>query len=81
MPKIEVSLPDQTESEIEHLVEQGKFINREQAIEELLSMGISTYGVAEESSSGMDQDMFSQALDDQQDPAMQDEGNDDPHTF
>ena len=81
MPRIEASLPDQIDTEIDHLVEQGEFINRDQAVEELLTMGISAYGVVDDSSTEMNQDMFSQALDDQQDPAMQDEGNRDGRTF
>ena len=41
MPEVEVSLPDRIDSEISRLIDQGEFLNREQAVEELLSMGVS----------------------------------------
>jgi Arc/MetJ-type ribon-helix-helix transcriptional regulator len=47
MPEVEVSLPDRIDSEIARLVDQGEFLNREQAVEELLSMGVSAYAPAE----------------------------------
>jgi Arc/MetJ-type ribon-helix-helix transcriptional regulator len=82
MSKIKVSLPDQTESEIRRLVEQGEFINRDQAIEELLSMGISAYEVTEEEEeSPVDESAFNQAAADQQDPALQDDVEGDDYTF
>lgn len=77
MSKIEVSLPDRIESEISHLVDQGEFVNRDQAVEELLSMGVSAYGPTEESSTEADQELFSQTVEDQQDPAMRNEESDD----
>lgn len=68
MPEVEVSLPDRIDSEIARLVDQGEFLNREQAIEELLSMGVSAYAPAE-TTDEPDQDLFTQMTDDQQDPA------------
>ena len=68
MSEVEVSLPDRIDSEIARLVEQGEFLNREQAIEELLSMGVSAYAPAE-TSDDPDEDLFTQMTDDQQDPA------------
>ncbi|PSQ33617.1 CopG family transcriptional regulator, partial [Halobacteriales archaeon QS_9_70_65] len=32
MPDVEVSLPDRIDSEIDRLIEQGEFLNREQAV-------------------------------------------------
>lgn len=69
MPSMEVSLPDRIDSQIDRLVEQGEFLNREQAYEELVSMGISAYTTTEDTPEEMRDDMFSQAVDDQQDPA------------
>lgn len=82
MPKIEVSLPDRIENDIARLIEQGEFVNRDQAVEELLTMGVSAYDTEEETTApGADEDLFSQTVDDQQDPAMQDEPRDDGYTF
>lgn len=68
MPEVEVSLPDRIDSEIARLVEQGEFLNREQAVEELLSMGVSAYAPAD-TTDEPDQDIFTQMTEDQQDPA------------
>ncbi|QSG13228.1 DUF7120 family protein [Halapricum desulfuricans] len=83
MPKIEVSLPDRIENEIRRLVEQDEFVNRDQAVEELLTMGVSAYDVEEDepTTGAAEEDMFSQTVEDQQDPAMQDEPRDDGYTF
>ena len=77
MPKIEVSLPDRIDGDIDQLVSQGEFVNREQAIEELLSMGVSAYDTGGQSGRTREEDeLFSQTIEDQQDPAMRDEGGD-----
>ena len=76
MPEVEVSLPDRIDSEIARLIDQGKFLNREQAVEELLSMGVSAYAPAE-TTEEPEEDLFTQMTDDQQDPAaMTDDGDD-----
>lgn len=80
MPKVEMSLPDRIDSQIDRLVEQGEFLNREQAVEELLTMGVSAYDTEEEAPEETGEDLFTQAVDDQQDPAMQNEPDDD-YTF
>lgn len=79
MPQIEVSIPDQIDSELDRLVEQGDFINRDQAIEELLSLGISAYSSRDETTSELDDPLFTQAVNDQQDPALQDEQHNDEY--
>jgi Arc/MetJ-type ribon-helix-helix transcriptional regulator len=43
MPKIEITVPEHLEMQIAQLVEQGEFINREEAVEELLSTGLKAY--------------------------------------
>ncbi len=78
MGEIEVSLPDRIDSEIARLVEQGEFLNREQAVEELLSMGVSAYAPTE-TNEEPEQDLFTQMTDDQQDPAAR--SDDDEYTL
>ena len=81
MPTIEVSLPDKIESDIQSLVEQGEYLNREQAIEDLLSRGISAYNTTTESSDDGFEETFTEGFDEQQDPAMRDEQSDDGYQF
>lgn len=76
MSKVEVSLPDRIDSEIRRLVDQGEFVNQDQAVEELLSMGMSAYNTTTESQEP-DQNLFSQAIEDQQDPAARTDTGDD----
>jgi Arc/MetJ-type ribon-helix-helix transcriptional regulator len=80
MPTAEVSLPDDVDIEISQLVEEGEFINRDQAVEELLSLGVSAYTTEETASQAPDEDLFTQVVDDQQDPAIRNE-SDDEHTL
>lgn len=44
MPIVEVTLPDELLSEFEQLVEE-EFVTEEQAVEDLLTMGIDAYNV------------------------------------
>ena len=81
MPTIEVSLPDKIESDIQSLVEQGEYLNREQAIEDLLSRGISAYNTTTASSDDGFEETFTEGFDEQQDPAMRDEQPDDGYQF
>jgi Arc/MetJ-type ribon-helix-helix transcriptional regulator len=83
MPTYEVSLPDKMESKIERVVSEGEFLNREQAIEELLSRGISVYNETAEAGETTDEgfeDTFGGGFDEQSDPAMRDD-TDDPRSF
>ncbi|MFB6155272.1 MAG: cell surface protein [Haloferacaceae archaeon] len=43
MPKIELTVPEHLEMQIAQLVEQGEFVNREEAVEELLATGLKAY--------------------------------------
>jgi Arc/MetJ-type ribon-helix-helix transcriptional regulator len=72
VPTIELSLPDKMDSEITRFVDQGEFINREQAIEELLTTGISAYDVGEDSTEETLDDSFTHMTDEYQDPAKRD---------
>ena len=74
MSRIKLSLPDQVDSDIQRLVDQGEFLNRDQAVEDLLKRGISAYNVtSEETESPVDGDMFGQTTAEQQDPAQMDD--------
>jgi Arc/MetJ-type ribon-helix-helix transcriptional regulator len=76
MPTFEISLPDKIETDIQSLVEQGEYLNREQAVEDLLTRGISAYKTTTDTAeSGLD-DGFTGGFDEQQDPAMRDEADD-----
>lgn len=69
MPEAEVDLPDRIDGDIDRLVERGDFVNRDQAVEELLTLGLLAHDTVEEPPPGMDEELFTQAIDDQQDPA------------
>jgi Arc/MetJ-type ribon-helix-helix transcriptional regulator len=74
MSRIKLSLPDQIDSDIQRLVEQGEFLNRDQAVEDLLKRGISAYQTTtEDTESPVDDDMFGQTAAEQQDPAQMDD--------
>ena len=45
MPQVEISLPDDVEMQIDQLVEQGDFVDRDAALEELLSIGLKEHRV------------------------------------
>ena len=81
MPKVEVTLPDRITGDIDRLVNQDEFVNREQAVEELLSMGVSAYDTVEEQTQNEGEDLFTQTVEDQQDPAAMDDDQGDEYTF
>ncbi|MFC7071194.1 DUF7120 family protein [Halobaculum lipolyticum] len=79
MTKIEVDLPDRIDSEIARLAEQGEFLNRNEAIEEFLTRGLQAYDVEEDAREGeADGDLFTDAIDEQQDPAALEDHGDEP---
>jgi Arc/MetJ-type ribon-helix-helix transcriptional regulator len=43
MPQVEITIPEHLEMQITQLIEKGEFVNREEAIEDLLSAGIRAY--------------------------------------
>ena len=45
MPQVEVSLSDELVSEIERMAEGEEFVNREEAVEQLLTAGIEAYTI------------------------------------
>ncbi len=60
MPKAEITIPEHLEMQIAQLVEKGEFLNREEAIEDLLSTGIKAYKtsgpVDDEEETGLEDD-------------------------
>ncbi|MFC7137370.1 DUF7120 family protein [Halobaculum litoreum] len=43
MPKVEITVPEHLEMQIAQMVEQGEFVTRDEAIEELISTGMKAY--------------------------------------
>ncbi|MFB6360018.1 MAG: cell surface protein [Halobacteriales archaeon] len=43
MVTVEINVPDHLDMQIAQLVDQGDFVNREEAVEELLSTGLKAY--------------------------------------
>jgi len=71
MPKVEITIPEHLEMQIAQLVEKGEFVNREEAVEELLSTGLKAYKT-------------SGPMDDESDPGLEDDGmmgHDDEYVF
>ena len=59
MPKVQLTVPEHLEMQIAQLVEQGEFVTREEAIEELLSTGLRAYktsGPMEDDDPGLEED-------------------------
>ena len=59
MPKVQLTVPEHLEMQIAQLVEKGEFVNREEAIEELLSTGLRAYktsGPMEDEEPGLEED-------------------------
>jgi hypothetical protein len=71
MPKVEITIPEHLEMQIAQLVEQGEFLNREEAIEDLLATGLKAYKT-------------SGPMDDEEEPGYEDDGmmgHDDEYVF
>ncbi|MFB6220726.1 MAG: cell surface protein [Halolamina sp.] len=43
MPKVDLTVPEHLEMQIAQLVEQGEFVDRNEAVEELLSTGLKAF--------------------------------------
>ncbi|UIO99246.1 ribbon-helix-helix domain-containing protein [Halobaculum sp. CBA1158] len=56
MPKVEITVPEHLEMQIAQMVEQGEFVNREEAIEELVSTGMKAYKTSGPQDSDTDPD-------------------------
>ncbi|ELZ84590.1 hypothetical protein C453_11266 [Haloferax elongans ATCC BAA-1513] len=60
MPVVEVNLPDELLVEFEQLVDE-EFLSEEQAVEELLSMGMDAYGAPVDDESAVQSDFVESA--------------------
>jgi len=69
MSETTIDLPDRIDSQIERFIQQGEFINRDEAVEELLTLGLTAFDVDEGTGHAPGEDLFTQATDDQIDPA------------
>ncbi|WP_115864607.1 DUF7120 family protein [Halorussus litoreus] len=49
MPQLEISLSDDVDMQIDQLVSQEEFVDRQEALEEILSLGIKEYQTTMES--------------------------------
>lgn len=59
MPKVEITIPEHLEMQIAQMVEQGEFLNREEAVEELLSTGLKAFktsGPMDDEDAGLEED-------------------------
>jgi Arc/MetJ-type ribon-helix-helix transcriptional regulator len=61
MAKVEITIPEQLEMQIARMVEEGEFLNRQEAVEELLSTGMRAY-------------QTSGPTDDEDEPGLEDDG-------
>ena len=80
MSDTKVNLPDRIDSEIDRFVQQGEFINRDEAVEELLTLGLTAFDTDDDPGREPGEDLFTQATDDQVDPAA-DTDPDDEYTL
>lgn len=63
MVKAEINVPEHLDMQIAQLVDQGDFINREEAVEELLATGLKAYKTSgpvsgNEADAGFEEDMM-----------------------
>jgi Arc/MetJ-type ribon-helix-helix transcriptional regulator len=71
MVDVEINVPDHLDMQIAQLVDRGEFVNREQAVEELLATGLKAYKT-------------SGPIDDEEEPGYEDDGmmgHDDEYVF
>jgi len=71
MPQVEITIPEHLEMQIAQLVENDEFLNREEAIEDLLSTGLKAYKT-------------SGPIDEEDEPGLEDDGmmgHDDEYVF
>jgi len=61
MSKVEINVPEHLEMQVAQMVEQGDFVNREEAVEELLTTGLKAYktsGPMDDEEQGFEEDMM-----------------------
>jgi Arc/MetJ-type ribon-helix-helix transcriptional regulator len=52
MAEIEVDIPTRLDTEIDQLVDEGEFLSRQEAVEDLLSTGLQSYSVESDEEEG-----------------------------
>jgi metal-responsive CopG/Arc/MetJ family transcriptional regulator len=70
-----VNISDRLDSQIDRLVSQGDFLNREKAMEELLALGLSAYDTTEDEDE-MDSVTFAEEMQNPGDRPGMDDGDD-----
>lgn len=73
MPEIEVTLPEEVYTEFERIAEE-EFVNREEAVEELLSAGVNAY-TQDYSGTSAEEDFAEEYADDMWDTAGEPDGS------
>ncbi len=60
MPRVEITVPEHLETRITQMIEQGEFVDRQEAVEELLSTGIKAFktggGFGDDGEPGFEED-------------------------
>jgi Arc/MetJ-type ribon-helix-helix transcriptional regulator len=68
MANVEVTLTDRLDAEIDRLVEEGDFVNRDQAVEEILTAGLSAYSPTQSGGTSLEE-TYLQGTSERGDPA------------
>lgn len=62
MVKVEINVPEHLDMQIAQLVDRGDFVNREEAVEELLATGLKAYKtsgpISDDAETGFEEDMM-----------------------
>ncbi|MDY6818263.1 MAG: cell surface protein [Halobacteriales archaeon] len=62
MVDVEINVPEHLDMQIAQMIEQGEFVNREEAVEELLATGLKAYKTSgpsdEDTEPGFEEDMM-----------------------
>ncbi|ERH11418.1 MAG: hypothetical protein J07HB67_00425 [halophilic archaeon J07HB67] len=74
MPRVELTVPEHLEMQIAQMVERGEFVDREEAVEELLSTGLKAF-----KTSGPQEEEPTDPVDEFEDDGMM--GHDDEYVF
>jgi len=74
MPRVELTVPEHLEMQIAQMVERGEFVDREEAVEELLSTGLKAF-----KTSGPQDEEATDPVDGFEDDGMM--GHDDEYVF
>lgn len=62
MPRVEVEIPDNVEVELDRMVDEGEFVSRQEAAEEILAHGLQVYEPETESGNREDEEYFGEEM-------------------